>query len=128
MSDTTERKQYPSQVVAPTKIDSVSQQGWWWWISSIFHAVNIDRFGDTVASTQPGDGSEVRIVDRRTKEELINDPNVHVIEVPGQKVPFKDQVIGYAQKTRGTLLRKTETKQHGEQILEGRAAARKGNE
>ncbi|KDQ25452.1 hypothetical protein PLEOSDRAFT_1093998 [Pleurotus ostreatus PC15] len=106
MSDTTESKQYPSQVVAPTKIDSVSQQ----------------------ASTQPGDGSEVRIVDQRTREELINDPNVHVIEVPGQKVPFKDQVIGYAQKTRGTLLGKTETKQHGDQILEGRAAARECNE
>ncbi|KAG9227317.1 hypothetical protein CCMSSC00406_0004144 [Pleurotus cornucopiae] len=127
MSDTTESKQHPSQVVAPTKIDSVSQQGWWW-TSSIFHALNIDWFGDTLASTQPGDGSEVRIVDQRTREELINDPNVHVIEVPGQKVPFKDQVIGYAQKTRGTLLGKTETKQHGDQILEGRAAARECNE
>ncbi|KAF4581435.1 hypothetical protein EYR40_009720 [Pleurotus pulmonarius] len=70
-----ERKQYPSQVVAPTKTDSIPQQ----------------------ASTQPGDGSEVRMVDQRTREELLNDPNVHVIEVPAQKVPFKDQFIGYAQ-------------------------------
>jgi len=37
---------------------------------------------------------------------------------PG-KVPFKEQVIGYAQITRGTVLRKPGLKEHGEQILQG---------
>ncbi|KAJ7274236.1 hypothetical protein C8J57DRAFT_1314989 [Mycena rebaudengoi] len=36
-------------------------------------------------------------------------------------VPFKDQVIGVAKKTRGTLLGKPELKEHGEKILQGEA-------
>lgn len=93
MSDATDSKQYPSQVVAPTKTDSVPQQG----ESHSSSIYPVAEFRGTVASTQPGDGSEVRMVDQRTREELLNDPNVHVVEVPAQKVPFKDQVIGYAQ-------------------------------
>ncbi|KAI0312058.1 hypothetical protein OF83DRAFT_1147935 [Amylostereum chailletii] len=54
------------------------------------------------AATQPGDGSEVHKT----------------------KVPFKEQVIGYAQKTRGTALRKPSLKEHGDQVLSGSADAR----
>ncbi|KAF5343256.1 hypothetical protein D9758_013416 [Tetrapyrgos nigripes] len=45
-----------------------------------------------------------------------------VVEVPGPQVPFKEQVVGYAKKTRGTLLGNHETKEHGEAILEGKAS------
>ncbi|KAJ6584086.1 hypothetical protein DFH09DRAFT_266423 [Mycena vulgaris] len=37
-------------------------------------------------------------------------------------VPFKERVIGVAQKTRGTLLGKPELKEHGEKILQGEAS------
>ncbi|KDQ62598.1 hypothetical protein JAAARDRAFT_54523 [Jaapia argillacea MUCL 33604] len=53
------------------------------------------------ASTQPGDGSEVH---------------------SEGKVPWKDQVLGYAKKTRGTVLGKSATKEHGEKILQGEAS------
>ncbi|VDC05550.1 unnamed protein product [Peniophora sp. CBMAI 1063] len=56
------------------------------------------------ASTQPGDGSEV--------------------QVQGGKPSFKEQVIGYAQKTRGATLGKQELKQHGEAVIQGQADAR----
>ncbi|KAJ7079754.1 hypothetical protein B0H15DRAFT_953849 [Mycena belliarum] len=49
-------------------------------------------------------------------------PNVvHVPQDSAQPpvVPFKEQVIGVAKKTRGTLLGKPELKEHGEQILRG---------
>jgi len=62
------------------------------------------------ASTQPGGGSEIR---------------ANQVEAPGgtTKVPFKEQVIGVAKKTRGTLLGKPELKQQGERILEGKESA-----
>ncbi|KAK2465734.1 hypothetical protein APHAL10511_002278 [Amanita phalloides] len=37
-----------------------------------------------------------------------------------KKVTFKEQVIGHAQKTRGTVLRKPSLKEHGQDILEGK--------
>ncbi|KAJ6585317.1 hypothetical protein B0H19DRAFT_1109203 [Mycena capillaripes] len=37
-------------------------------------------------------------------------------------VPFKEQVIGVAKKTRGTLLAKPELKEHGEKILKGESS------
>ncbi|KAH8984408.1 hypothetical protein EDB92DRAFT_1946771 [Lactarius akahatsu] len=39
------------------------------------------------------------------------------------KVPWKDQVIAYAKKTRGAVLRKSTLKEHGDQILAGEASA-----
>ncbi|KIJ24204.1 hypothetical protein M422DRAFT_33147 [Sphaerobolus stellatus SS14] len=51
------------------------------------------------ASTQPGDGA------RAHNEE--------------DKVPWKDEVIGYAKVTRGKLLGKKDTVEMGHQILEG---------
>ncbi|KAL0960779.1 hypothetical protein HGRIS_005799 [Hohenbuehelia grisea] len=93
-------KVYPSEVVAPTRTDSIPQQ----------------------ASTQPGDGSHKH--HDHHEQNQAGQP-VNVVEVPGQKVPFKDQVIGYAQKTRGTLLGKPEVKEHGEKVLEGQVPAQK---
>ncbi|KAF9556726.1 hypothetical protein CPC08DRAFT_765027 [Agrocybe pediades] len=76
--------------VEPYKVDTLPQQG----------------------STQPGDGKEVH-----TDGQFTADSNAATGQ--HQKVPFKEQVIGVAQKTRGTLLNKPELKEHGEQILEG---------
>ncbi|KAH8977349.1 hypothetical protein EDB86DRAFT_420666 [Lactarius hatsudake] len=42
---------------------------------------------------------------------------------PTGKVPWKDQVIAYAKKTRGAVLRKSTLKEHGDQILAGEASA-----
>ncbi|KAF9783100.1 hypothetical protein BJ322DRAFT_135454 [Thelephora terrestris] len=53
-------------------------------------------------STQPGDGSAVRNV---------------VVDTPS----WKERVIGYAKKYRGTMLRRPETKEHGDKILQNRA-------
>lgn len=39
------------------------------------------------------------------------------------KIPWKDQVIAYAKKTRGSVLRKPTLKEHGDQILTGEASA-----
>ncbi|EIM81741.1 uncharacterized protein STEHIDRAFT_161907 [Stereum hirsutum FP-91666 SS1] len=39
-------------------------------------------------------------------------------------IPWKEQVIGYAQKTRGTVLGKNGLKDHGDQILQGETTAR----
>ncbi|KAJ7601206.1 hypothetical protein C8J56DRAFT_1157423 [Mycena floridula] len=41
------------------------------------------------------------------------------------QVPFKDRVIGAAQKTRGTLLGKPDLKAHGQQIIDGEVPAEK---
>ena len=76
-----------------------------------------------VGSTQPGDGAAARVV----------------VDAPS----WKEKVVGYAKKTRGTMLRRVcvcashlftpcsdfcgcelgqrETKEHGEKILEGQA-------
>ncbi|KAJ3500302.1 hypothetical protein NMY22_g19301 [Coprinellus aureogranulatus] len=63
-------------------------------------------------STQPGDGTEVRRTDDGSHGRL-HGPSTH-------EVPFKERVVGVAQVTRGTLLRKPDLKEHGEAILEGR--------
>ncbi|KAI0064122.1 hypothetical protein BV25DRAFT_1823662 [Artomyces pyxidatus] len=84
----------PSDVAPPTQVDTASQQ----------------------ASTQPGDGSEVR--DPAAGASTVG----ATPELP--KVPFKDQVIAHAKKSRGTLLGKPELKEHGNQILQGQADAR----
>jgi len=52
-------------------------------------------------STQPGDGTTVRVV----------------VGAPS----WKEKVIGYAKKSRGTMLRRPEVKEHGDKILQGRA-------
>ncbi|ESK95192.1 hypothetical protein Moror_1010 [Moniliophthora roreri MCA 2997] len=74
---------------------------------------------DTVpqqGSTQPGDGSTVH-----------EGQPQRVVEAPAEQphLSFKEQVIGVAQKTRGTVLNKPELKEHGQQVLEGRAPATK---
>ncbi|KDR82937.1 hypothetical protein GALMADRAFT_238621 [Galerina marginata CBS 339.88] len=56
-------------------------------------------------STQPGDGGEVRASDLPSQ--------------PTEKVPFKERVIGVAQKSRGTLLGKPDLVEHGDKILKG---------
>ncbi|RDB14665.1 hypothetical protein Hypma_016342 [Hypsizygus marmoreus] len=90
------RVRLPSDVVHPTRSDTPPQQG----------------------ATQPGDGSEVHV----------RQPATNIVEVPSDqtgapKVPFKEQVIGVAKKTRGTLLGKPDVKEQGEMILEGKATA-----
>jgi len=79
----------PSEVAPPTKVDNVPQQ----------------------ASTQPGDGNEVRFSSPPHAEP-------HPTETTG-KVPFKEQVIGVAKKARGSILGKPDVKEHGDQILRG---------
>ncbi|GLB38636.1 hypothetical protein LshimejAT787_0505010 [Lyophyllum shimeji] len=87
------RTQMPSEVVRPTRTDTEPQQ----------------------AATQPGDGGEVH----STRQPPT------VIQIPSEpaKVPFKEQVIGVAKKTRGTVLNKPELKEEGEMILEGQKSA-----
>ncbi|KAA1469673.1 hypothetical protein DENSPDRAFT_835325 [Dentipellis sp. KUC8613] len=101
----------PSDVAPPTRSDSVPQQ----------------------AGTQPGDGSKVH-----DHEQIHEDgrgapsgsgANVPPTKGPHQegvpaaqvtgKVPWKEQVIAYAQKTRGTVLRKSSLKEHADKVLQG---------
>jgi len=88
------RTQSPSEVVKPTRTDTEPQQ----------------------AATQPGDGGEVHF----------GQPAPNVVQTTSEpsKVPFKEQVIGVAKKTRGTILKNPELKQEGEMILEGQKSAR----
>lgn len=53
-------------------------------------------------STQPGDGSAIRNV---------------VVDPP----KWREKFIGYAKKYRGAMFRRSETKEHGNKILQGRA-------
>lgn len=83
------------------------------------------------AMTQPGVGSAVHGPAHNPANPTLGKKRTHdgteVIEVPAAaKVPFTEQVIGYAQKTRGTLLRKPELKEHGEKILEGQITSGHG--
>jgi len=84
----------PSEVAPPTRVDEAPQQ----------------------ASTMPGDGSEVHT------GRMAGGPNTNVVEVPGQKPSFKDQVLGYAKVTRGKALGDPETVEHGQRILDGDAS------
>jgi len=61
---------------------------------------NIDE-APQQAATQPGSGSEV-----------------HVLPPPHQP-SFKEKVVGYAKEFRGATLRKPETKEQGQRILQG---------
>ncbi|KAK7028148.1 hypothetical protein VNI00_014963 [Paramarasmius palmivorus] len=61
-------------------------------------------------STQPGSGSAVH---ETTGAQSTEQPHLS----------FKEQVIGVAQKTRGTVLNKPDLKEHGEQVLAGNAPA-----
>ncbi|KAL0574939.1 hypothetical protein V5O48_007013 [Marasmius crinis-equi] len=90
----------PSQVVEPGHSDTAAQQ----------------------ASTQPGDGTNIKGANVKETTGPDGQP-LRVVEVPAEQheVPFKDQVIGYAKKTRGTVLNKPDLKEHGEQILQGTA-------
>jgi len=87
----------PSEVAPPTRVDEAPQQ----------------------ASTMPGDGSEVHT------GRVAGGPNTNVVEVPGQKPSFKDQVLGYAKVTRGKALGNSETTEHGQRILDGDASLHK---
>lgn len=65
------------------------------------------------AATQPGSGSELPSQ---------NLPAPHFVEIPAEPakpVSFRDQVIGVAKKTRGTLLHNPDLVEEGEMILEG---------
>ncbi|KAF8967180.1 hypothetical protein BDZ97DRAFT_1805554, partial [Flammula alnicola] len=84
----------PSHSVAPTKVDTLPQQG----------------------STSPGDGSEVHTDGHMHQQNRASEATPQQTE----NVPFKERVIGVAQKTRGTIFGDAELKQHGEDILEGR--------
>jgi hypothetical protein len=44
-----------------------------------------------IGSTMPGDGSEVHKAHAHPHSD---DPNVRVVEVPGEKISFRDQTIG----------------------------------
>ncbi|KAF8729411.1 hypothetical protein AX14_006133 [Amanita brunnescens Koide BX004] len=72
----------PSDVVpvTPTKVDEAPQQ----------------------ASTAPGDGHVVHDNPHEKEESTDQSPT----QTSHNKVPFREQVIGYAQKTRGTILQK----------------------
>ncbi|KAF8195594.1 hypothetical protein BJ912DRAFT_149017 [Pholiota molesta] len=86
----------PSHVVEPTRVDTAPQQG----------------------STSPGDGHQVHTGN-------VVAPTQDANKEQGQntgEVPFKERVIGVAQKTRGTVFGDQELKGHGEAILEGRTS------
>lgn len=53
-------------------------------------------------STQPGDGSVIHNV-------VVNPPS------------WRERFIGYAKKYRGAMMRRPQTKEHGDKILQGRA-------
>ncbi|EIW74663.1 hypothetical protein CONPUDRAFT_77936 [Coniophora puteana RWD-64-598 SS2] len=100
------KAQPPSTVAQPTRVDSVPQQG----------------------STMPGDGSEVHdkssvVRDPAEAEKLKNDPNVNVVEVPGEKPSFKDQVFGYAKVIQGKTLGKPKVQERGHEVLKGNEEA-----
>jgi len=59
-------------------------------------------------STQPGDGAAVRVA----------------VGAPS----WREKFIGYAKKSRGTMLRKPETKEHGDKILRGQATINDPNQ
>ncbi|KAK0487712.1 hypothetical protein IW261DRAFT_1558765 [Armillaria novae-zelandiae] len=87
---------YPSeQAPEPTRSHSVPQQG----------------------NTQPGSGSVVH-------DSADQEPRV--LEMPADsnrsniQAPFKERVVGAALKTRGTLLKKPEVKETGQQLLDGK--------
>ncbi|KAK0504267.1 hypothetical protein EDD18DRAFT_1327013 [Armillaria luteobubalina] len=86
---------YPSEQAKPTRSHSVPQQG----------------------NTQPGSGSVVHDSE---------DQEPRVLEMPadsnrsGIQAPFKERVVGAALKTRGTLLKKPEVKETGQQLLDGK--------
>ncbi|SJL07778.1 uncharacterized protein ARMOST_11128 [Armillaria ostoyae] len=88
---------YPSDVAQPTRSHSVSQQG----------------------NTQPGSGSVVH-------DTADQEPRVLEMPADGQsnrsniQAPFKERVVGAALKTRGTLLKKPEVKEAGQQLLDGK--------
>jgi hypothetical protein len=42
----------------------------------------------------PGDGKEVKAANEPGISALERDPNVNVVEVPGETVTWKDQVLG----------------------------------
>ncbi|KAF9061441.1 hypothetical protein BDP27DRAFT_1452236 [Rhodocollybia butyracea] len=97
---------YPSEVVDSTRSTTPPQQG----------------------NTQPGSGSTMHTHAEDQKPGDIAREGVNVVTVPAegqsQEIPFKERVIGIAQKTRGTLLGKPELKEQGEQILQGNVSAR----
>ncbi|KAF8467556.1 hypothetical protein DFH94DRAFT_292098 [Russula ochroleuca] len=74
--------------------------------------INPNRIDNTSQQAAPGPGDGSRVADP-------NLSNTSPTSASG-RVPWKDQVIAYAKKTRGTLLRK----EHGDQILAGEASAR----
>ncbi|KAK0221587.1 hypothetical protein IW262DRAFT_1375040 [Armillaria fumosa] len=86
---------YPSEQAQPTRSHSVPQQG----------------------NTQPGSGSVVH-------DSVDQKPGV--LEMPADsnrsniQAPFKERVVGAALKTRGTLLKKPEVKEAGQQLLDGK--------
>ncbi|KAF9533090.1 hypothetical protein CPB83DRAFT_890218 [Crepidotus variabilis] len=61
-------------------------------------------------STAPGDGHVVH--DHHAS-------HTNTSAGASEKLPFKEQVIAYAQKTRGTILGKPGLKEHGDAILDG---------
>jgi len=69
------------------------------------------------ASTEPGDGPRV------AQNTDANAP-ANANEKP---LSFPEQVIGYAKVARGTMLGKSNTKDHGNAILEGRVPVQKKN-
>lgn len=49
---------------------------------------------------------------------------VHEEQGSARKVPFKDQVVGYAKSIRGSVLKNPETKETGQKILNGDMSAK----
>jgi len=82
----------PSECVRPSKVDTAPQQ----------------------ASTSPEDGTHVHQEPEQMAAGEHGAPGEQ-----GGKVPFKEQVLGYAKKTRGTLLAKPDLKQQGEKLIQG---------
>lgn len=69
---------------------------------------------------QPAATANIDKVDSTTQTSANSTPQVVVVQQ--RKPSFKEEVVGYAKEIRGTILRKPETKEHGEKILSGEAS------
>ncbi|KAN0087510.1 hypothetical protein V8E55_006131 [Tylopilus felleus] len=73
-------------------------------------------------SAPPHDGDEVRAEQIKKPSEVTqDDPNINVVGPPPQpeSPTFKEQVYGYAKLIRGTVLGRSDVKEHGAQVLRG---------
>ncbi|KAH9983016.1 hypothetical protein BJV74DRAFT_852393 [Russula compacta] len=89
------------------------------------HTVDPDRIYTVPEQATTGAADGTRGIDIDPNIPNTSQPTTAAIPVSKSgRVPWKDQVVAFAKKTRGTLFRKPTLKEHGDQILAGEASAR----